>query len=256
MVRQAEAIGPATIILADMDGWSKDLRRHHLQTHQTGDRVVIVGAGEQAELAFEYFTRDSRHEVVAFAVEREFLREEHFCGLPVLALDELVGAHPPEQFRAFVAISSTQLNRVRRRLFDWVKAAGYDCISYVASDAFVWPSVEIGENTFVFEHNVLQHGVSVGDNVILWSGNHVGHRTTIADDCFISSQVVISGFCSVGRGSFLGVNSCVADNVAIAEDCVVGAGAVVVKDTRARQVYYGNPARPTGSDSFAAFGVQ
>ena len=239
-----------------MEGWSSDLRRHRLQTGQAGERVVIVGAGEQAELAYEYLTRDSAHEVVAFAVESAFLRERTFCGLPVLTLEELAGAYPPERFRILVAISSTQLNRVRRRLYDWVKAAGYECVSYVSSDAFVWPSVEIGENTFVFEHNVLQHGVEVGDNVILWSGNHVGHRTKIDDDCFVSSHVVISGFCSVGRGSFMGVNSCVADNVTIAEDCVVGAGAVVVKDTRARQVYYGNPARPTGSDSFAAFGVE
>jgi len=52
----------------------------------------------------------------------------------------------------------------------------------------------------------------------------------------------------------MGVNSCVGDGIAIAEDCVVGAGAVVVKTCpRARVV--GNPAKPTGRDSFDSFGV-
>ena len=33
-------------------------------------KIVIVGDGEFAEIACEYFTHDSPHEVVAFAVER------------------------------------------------------------------------------------------------------------------------------------------------------------------------------------------
>ena len=41
---------------------------------------------------------------------------------------------------------------------------------------------------------------------------------------------MISGFCKIGRRSYLGVNSSVRDELSIAEDCVIGAGAVVVKD--------------------------
>jgi acetyltransferase-like isoleucine patch superfamily enzyme len=103
---------------------------------------------------------------------------------------------------------------------------------------------------------VLQYGVRVGDNAILWSGNHVGHQTVIGDHCFISSHVVISGFCKIGSACFLGVNSCFGDKVTVAPDCVVGAGAVVVKDTEPRRVYVGNPAKPLEHDSFKTFGVQ
>ena len=101
----------------------------------------------------------------------------------------------------------------------------------------------------------MQHQVRVGDNVVLWSGNHIGHQTVIENDCFIASHVVISGFCTVGRGSYLGVNSSVNDQLSLAEDCVIGAGAVVVENTEPRQVYVGNPARATGRDSFAVFNV-
>jgi carbonic anhydrase/acetyltransferase-like protein (isoleucine patch superfamily) len=95
----------------------------------------------------------------------------------------------------------------------------------------------------------------VGDNVVLWSGNHIGHRTCIEDHCFISSHVVVSGYCRVGRSSFMGVNSCVADFVKIGEDCVIGAGAVVVKDTEPAKVYVGSPARPLDRSSYESFGV-
>lgn len=229
--------------------------RHPLQDHANRERVVIIGTGEQAEIAFEYFGHDSPHEVVGFATEPKFVKGSTFQGLPLVPLDRLPETWPPSEYRAFVAVSASQLNRLRRRLYTSVKEAGYACVSYVSSQAFVWHNVEIGENSFIFENNVLQHKVRIGNNVILWSGNHVGHQTVIEDDCFVASHVVISGFCRVGRWSYLGVNSTVRDELSLAEDCVIGAGAVVVKDTEARQVYVGNPARATGRDSFSTFNV-
>src|SRR5437763_6229006 len=160
-------------------------------------------------------------------------RDTHH-GLPVVSLYELAEHFDPGSYRTLVAISSTQLNRVRRRLFRMVKAAGFTCITYVSSRAFVWRNVEIGENSFIFEDNVLQHRVRVGNNVVLWSGNHLGHQSVIEDDRFISSHVVISGYCRIGSGSFLGVSSCVVDGLRVGADCLVGAGTVLVRDAVTR----------------------
>jgi sugar O-acyltransferase (sialic acid O-acetyltransferase NeuD family) len=217
--------------------------------------IVVIGAGEQAEIAYEYFTRDSPETVVGFAVEAEYLDKSELCGLPVVALEEIQERFPAERHSAFVALSSTKLNRLRTRLYEQVKGLGYGFATYVSSRAFVWHNVEVGENCMIFENNVLQHRVEVGDNVVLWSGNHVGHRTRIEDHCFIASHVVISGYCEVGRSSFMGVNSCANDFIKIAEDCVIGSGAVVVKDTEPGKVYVGNPARPLDRTSYESFGV-
>lgn len=106
------------------------------------------------------------------------------------------------------------------------------------------------------ENNVLQYRVRVGNNVVLWSGNHIGHQTVIKDNVFISSHVVVSGYCEVGENCFLGVNSSIANNVTIARDCLIGMGAVVNKDTEERKVYVGNPAKALLKDAYAAFGVK
>jgi sugar O-acyltransferase (sialic acid O-acetyltransferase NeuD family) len=220
------------------------------------ERIVIVGAGEQADIAYEYFTHDSPHEVVAFAVEAAYLEVPEHEGLPVIALEELPERFPPSRHQAFVAIAAQQLNRVRRRLFDHVKAQGYTCASFVSPHAFVWRNVTIGENCFVFEHNVLQHHVTIGDNCVLWSGNHLGHRTVVEEDVFMASHVVVSGYCRIGARSFVGVNSTFGDGLSIAEDSVIGAGAVVVRSIEEpRGVHVGNPARATGRDAFATFKV-
>jgi sugar O-acyltransferase (sialic acid O-acetyltransferase NeuD family) len=219
-------------------------------------KMIIVGDGETAELAYEYFTHDSPHEVAAFCVERAYRKKETLFSLPVVAFEDVLDQYPPAEFQAFVAISYTQLNRVRARLYLETKKKGYSLLSYVSSKAFVWHNVVLGDNCFIMENNVLQYSVKIGNNVVLWSGNHIGHQSIIHDHVFISSHVVVSGYCEVGENCFLGVNSSLANNLKIAKDCLIGMGAVVHKDTEERKVYVGNPAKPMDKDSFRVFGVK
>lgn len=219
------------------------------------DKLVIIGAGEMGEIAYEYFTYDSPFEVVAFSVEKQFIKEPTLYERPVIPLEELESYYSPKDAQVFVAVTYTHFNRARERIYKEIKARGYHVTSYVSSKAFVWRNVEIGENCFIFEHNVLQHHVRVGDNVVLWSGNHVGHRSVIHDHAFISSHVVISGYCEVGSYTFIGVNTSVRDFVKIAADCIIGAGSVITKDTEPGNVYVGNPAKATGKSSFDTFKI-
>jgi sugar O-acyltransferase (sialic acid O-acetyltransferase NeuD family) len=218
-------------------------------------RIIIIGAGEFAQIAYEYFTHDSQYEVVAFSAERKFIDKEELFGLPVVPFEELEKSYNPKDYGVYVAVTYTQLNRIRTRLYRVAKAKGYQPVSYVSSKAFVWHNADIGENSFIFENNVLQHMVRIGNNVVLWSGNHVGHRTVIRDNVYVSSHCVISGYCDIGENCFLGVNSTYNDRVKIAKDCIVGSGAVVIKNTEPGKVYVGSPAKALDKSSYQAFGV-
>jgi len=222
---------------------------------KTKEKLVIVGAGEFAQIAYEYFTYDSPYEVVAFSVEKEFIKDKELFELPVVPFEELENLYDPLKYKVFVAVTYTQLNRVRTRLYKEAKQKGFSAISYVSSKAFVWRNVGIGENCFIFENNVIQYHTQIGNNVIIWSGNHIGHRTQISDNCYIASHVVISGYCEIGENCFLGVNCSLNDRIKIAKDCIIGNGAVVTKDTEQGKVYAGNPARPTDKSSFTVFKV-
>ncbi|WP_276279672.1 acetyltransferase [Halorussus caseinilyticus] len=221
-----------------------------------GRDLIIVGAGETAKIAHEYFRFDSPHTVHAFSAEEEYIDSETVQGLPVVPFSELAEKYPPSEYAAFVAVSSTKLNRVRQDLYERTKENGYSLVSYVSSDAFVWRTAEIGENAFILENNVVQHDCTIGDNVVLWSGNHVGHRSRIGDHSFITSHAVISGFCDVGEFSFIGVNACIADETSIGNDCIVGAGGVVHRDLKEGKVYVGNPVAPLEKSSYESMGME
>lgn len=219
-------------------------------------RLVIIGASAFAEIACEYFTCDSEYEVAAFSVERAFIDREEISGLPVVPFDELEGRYPPRECHAFVAVVYTGLNRLRTRLYKEAKARGYTMASYASSRAFVWRNVEVGENCFIFEDNTVQPFVRIGNNVILWSGNHIGHHSVVRDNCFIASHAVISGFCDIGENSFLGVNCTIRNNIKVARDCFIGAGTLIQKDTGEAEVYQAVGAGPSKVDSHRLFRIK
>jgi sugar O-acyltransferase (sialic acid O-acetyltransferase NeuD family) len=198
--------------------------------HKT-KRLVILGDSAFAEVAYECFTRDSEFEVVGFSVESAYLTRDSLFGLPVVPFETLEQRFAPGDVSVYAALVYTQLNRLRTRLYRAAKDKGYSAASYISSRAMIWPNAKFGEHSFIFEGNNLQPFVEMGNNVVLWSGNHIGHHSVIHDNCFVSSHVVISGFCSVGKNTFLGVNSSVANNVAIGEDNWIGPGVVVSSNT-------------------------
>ena len=218
-------------------------------------KLIIVGEGEFGEIAYDYFTYDSPYDVVAFSAEKEYINKKTLFGLPIVSFEQLEDLYDPTLHRVFVAVTYTKLNRVRTRLYKEVKKKGFAPASYVSSKSFDWRDVEIGDNCFIFENNVIQRRVKIGSNVILWSGNHIVHRTVIGDNVFMSLNAVVAGYCVIGENCFIGINSSITDTKKVARDCVIGAGAVVIRDTEEGKVYVGNPAKPTKRSSYATFGV-
>jgi sugar O-acyltransferase (sialic acid O-acetyltransferase NeuD family) len=193
-------------------------------------KLVLIGDSAFAEVAYEYFTHDSEYEVVAFAVEKAYLKREELFGMPVVPFEELPSRFAPDGHEFYAALVYTQGNALRTRLYETAKEMGYRPASYVSPRAFVWRNVTLGEHCFIFEGNVVQPFARIGSNVVLWSGNHIGHHSSIGDHCFVSSHVVVSGFVHIGPSCFLGVNSTFANNLEVGGRCVIGAGALVLGD--------------------------
>ena len=194
-------------------------------------KVVIFGNSHWASLAAFFLMYDSPHEVAAFTVDRKYLRGGTFENRPLVAFDDVQNQYPPDDYAMFVPVSFKQMNHLRAGKYAEAKAKGYDLISYVSSKATVWPGFTCGDNCFILEGNNIQPFVQVGSDVVMWSGNHIGHHSVIKDHVMITSHVVISGSCTIEPYSFLGVNATIRDETIIARETLVGAGATILKDT-------------------------
>ena len=140
-------------------------------------KIVIFGIGDNGELAKYYFENDEKYkndyEVVAFTVQKEYLTEKEFKGIPVVEFENLEKIYPPEEFYLFVAVGYTAMNEVREKVYLEGKKRGYKYVSYISSKANIFTD-KIGENNFILEDNTIQPFVEIGNNNVLWSGNHIG----------------------------------------------------------------------------------
>ncbi len=201
------------------------------------EKVVIFGAGKIAEEVYCYFKADSDFEVVAFTVDSDFIIRKKLFDLPVLEFERVAEKYPPNIFKMFVAIGYQNLNQLRASKYNEAKAKGYQLVSYISSRASNMGKVAVGDNCLVLEHTTLQPLSKVGNNVFLWSGNHLGHHAEVQDHCYIAGHVVIGGDAIIGESCFLGVNATIGHRVKVGAHSLVGARAILTKSTEANGVY-------------------
>ena len=202
-------------------------------------KVIIFGIQDFAELAQYYLENDSEHEVVAFSVHQQYIPEPPFFhGLPIVAFEAVEKEYAPGDFQFFAPMAPQEMNRLRESIYNAIKAKGYKLISYVSSKATIFHN-PIGDNCFILENNTIQPFTTIGNNVVLWSGNHIGHHSIIRDHTFIASHIVVSGGVDIGEQCFIGVNATLRDHIQIGDRCVIGAGVLLLANAEADGLYKG-----------------
>jgi len=206
-------------------------------------KLVIFGSGFLGELAHFYFTNDSNYEVIAFTADALYIKESTYLGLPCIAFEELEKHYSPSDVHLFVAIGYSKLNAIRIAKFNAAKAKGYTMASYVSSKSSTWSeSIQIGENVFIMENNVLMPFCKIEDNVLVWVGNILSHHSVIKKHTTITSHAAIGGNVIIGEGCFIGLNATIRDSIEIADGTVIAASSNVIKNTEPHSVYMGSPA--------------
>tara|TARA_B110001452_G_scaffold181271_1_gene152200 strand:- start:3096 stop:3755 length:660 start_codon:yes stop_codon:yes gene_type:complete len=213
------------------------------------NKIVIFGTSQIAQLAKYYFDIDSSYDVVAFTVDQEYISSDNFEEKPLVPFGDIKKLYPPSEYKMFIALSYSKMNKIREKKYFESKDLGYELVSYISSKCSYLTQFRHGDNCFILEDNTIQPFVKIGSNVTLWSGNHIGHHSEIKDHNFISSHVVVSGSCIVESNCFLGVNCSIGHEVTLAKETLLGAGSSVVKNTEEKGVYLASRSTKFKKDS-------
>lgn len=202
-------------------------------------KIIIFGTGDFARITRQYLDDDSDLEPVGFTANESLIDKKELDGLPIIPFEQITTLYPPEKYTMIICIAFSQMNQKRAKIFEEIKNKGYQLENYIHSSTKIWGNCEIGENCLIFENNIIQPFVKIGDDVIIQSGNVVSHNTIIDDHCFITSSVSIAGHVTIGKYSFLGMNCTIKNRIKIGKKCIIGAGAVILRNTKDKQVFSG-----------------
>ena len=213
------------------------------------EKLIIFGNGQIAEVAYCYLSQSKNHEIVGFCVHQKYNTNTHFLGLNVFDFETIEKKFPPAEYKLFAPVAYHSVNSIRKKIYEEGKLKGYNFATYVHPNA-INNAETIGENCFILEQNVLQPRVRIGDNVVLWSGNHIGHHSVIENHVFLASHVVVSGAVTIGERTFIGVNATLRDNIVIGKENIIGAGALILSNTEDYSVFPGTASSPISKKSY------
>ncbi|MEM8677441.1 MAG: acetyltransferase [Cyanobacteria bacterium P01_G01_bin.67] len=205
-------------------------------------KLIIFGAGSFAKLAHYFFTHDSDYTVVAFTVDRAYLSDATFQGLPVIPFETLEQEFPPTEHYMFVALGIRQVNQIRAAKIAQVQAKHYRLASLVSSRAGVSPDLQILPNTMIMEGAGIHPFVKIGCNSMIFSATRIGFETQIGNHCWLVGAILGESV-TVGDYSFIGLNATIAPGCSIGKSNIIGAGALILNSTKDGEVYKGHPSK-------------
>jgi sugar O-acyltransferase (sialic acid O-acetyltransferase NeuD family) len=221
-------------------------------------KVILAGNAASAKILLAYLKRDSRYEVVGFTVDDDYLGKSGMAGYRTVGLSEAVNAFSPNSHRVIMAMGYNDLNRTRGAMFSRLKTMGYIAETYIHPDARVYTDKALGEGSVVLPGAVIEPHAEVGANTMVWSNVTLAHHSNLGDHCWAAAGTVVSGQAKVLHNTFLGVSSTVVNAVTVGQFNVIGAGALISRDTKPYSVHLARSAEPfrySSEDYIKHFGI-
>lgn len=197
------------------------------------NRLIIIGAGGHGKVIADLAVKNDYKNIC-------FLDDQTVgdcVGFPIIGKTEEAKSLNDGNTDFVIAIGS---NAIRKEL-----AEKYD-VNWVT---LIHPSAQIGINvtvekgTVIMANAVVNAAAVIGKHCIINTGAIIEHDNVIEDYVHISPKAALGGTTRIGTLSHIGIGAALRNNINICANCVIGAGAVVIKDIKQSGTYVGVPVR-------------
>jgi sugar O-acyltransferase (sialic acid O-acetyltransferase NeuD family) len=148
-------------------------------------------------------------------------------------LDSIGGAPTfvKESYHFVVTIGNPH-GRIRISIAEQLFTLGLSPLSLIHDTAIISNSAYIGYGVQIHPGAIIMDGAHVEPYCIINTGAILEHESSLSMGCELGPGAVVCGETRIGRNSWICANATVRDHINIAEDTIVGMGAVVTKDIK------------------------
>ena len=206
-------------------------------------KSIIIGAGTYGEVYLSYL-QEAGIEIVGFLDDNPADEGKFVGNIPVLGptsiLPQLKMTHGVEA--VYCPIGN---NRVRVRFLRQARKFGYETPNFIHSNVSLASDICMADKgIYILDNTCIMPLVVIEEDVMISVGAKIIHHTHLANGTFVSNGVNLGANINVKEYSYIGMGATIMTGVKeLGEDCLIGAGAVVIRDVPDRAVMAGVPAK-------------
>jgi len=206
-------------------------------------KSVIIGAGKYGEVYLAYL-REAGVNVIGFLDDDPKYEGIDIRGIPVLGGFSLL-PELKEKYEVDSVYCPLGNNKLRVKMLIEAENLGYNTPNFIHPSVFISPEVTVGDKgVYILPKTVIMPWTTIHNYVMMSVNSIVSHHTELDEGTFLSFGVNFGASIHAHKYTYCGISSTVMTGVhELGEDCLIGAGAVVIRDVESKAVMAGVPAK-------------
>lgn len=203
-------------------------------------KSVIIGAGTYGEVFLAYL-QEAGVEIIGFIDDAP--KSDIVRGIPILG-----GTNSLPLLREKYGVDSIYCplgdNKLRVKFLSYAKELGYQIPNFIHPSVIVSPNVIIGEGVYILLGTTIMPFTVIHDYSMVSMGVHIAHHSVLEEGVFLSTGCNFGASIIARKYSYCGISSTIMTGIhELGEDCLIGAGAVVIRDVESYAIVAGVPAK-------------
>lgn len=207
--------------------------------------IVIIGAGgfgREVEWLIERINKINKEWNILGFVDDNIEKNMSVGNSKVIYnINDLININ--RELNVVIAIGNA---KIRKLLFDKLKNNININFPNLIDPSVIVENINIGKGNIICAGTIITVNVKIKDFTIINLDCTIGHDDIINEFVTIYPSVNVSGNVEIGEGTEVGTGTQIIQGKTICNNCVIGAGAVVVKNIEEEGTYVGVPARKLG----------
>lgn len=205
-------------------------------------KSVIIGAGTYGEVYLAYL-QEAEVDIVGFLDDDPKYEGQTVRGVPVLGgVSRLNDLRKTEKIEAVYCPLGN--NKLRVKFLSMARELGYETPNYIHPSVIISPKVTIGNGVYILLGTTIMPHTVIKDFVMISMGVHLAHHNVLEEGVFLSTGCNFGASIHAHKYAYCGISSTIMTGMhELGEDCLIGAGAVVIRDVPYKAVMTGVPAK-------------
>lgn len=201
------------------------------------NKLIIIGASGHGKVCADIALKIKKYDEILFLDDDENRKE--CMGFPVVGKSQDSEQYINEA-DFFVAIGNS---KTRMEIQTWLSEKDATIATLVHPTAVIGENVSIGHGTAIMAGCVVNPSTVIGQGCIINTSASIDHDSHMGNYVHVSVGAHLCGTVWVGKHTWIGAGVTINNNVTICDSCMIGTGAVVIKNIEEAGTYIGVPVR-------------